>query len=121
MLFRSASLRQTVQDSLVRPRFKEVAAHPLALLGLSGTLPPVVGLALLLGGVLGQASILNTFSHFHTPLLISAARCFIGLGVGLLLGLVAIGVVKSLLRLWQTWGKGGASRPSPVAGEGNRA
>ncbi|KEF33934.1 hypothetical protein RDMS_09590 [Deinococcus sp. RL] len=116
-----AQLRQGLQDTIVRPRFKELAGHPLALVGLSGALPGYFSPLLILGGVVGQASILNTFSHFHTPLLISAARCFIGLGVGLLLGLVAIGVVKSLLRLWQTWGKGGASRPSPVAGEGNRA
>jgi hypothetical protein len=99
-----AQVRQELQDSIIRPRFKEVAGHPLALLGLSGALPGYFSLLLILGGVVGQASILNTFSHFHTPFLISAARCFIGLGVGLLLGLIAIPVVKSLLRLWTTWG-----------------
>ncbi|GAA5513563.1 hypothetical protein Dcar01_02304 [Deinococcus carri] len=99
-----AQVRQQLQDSIIRPRFKEVAGHPLALLGLSGVLPGYFSLLLLLGGVVGQASILNTFSHFHTPLLISAARVFIGLGVGLLLGLIAIPVVQFLLRFWNTHG-----------------
>ncbi|GMA14736.1 DUF5693 family protein [Deinococcus metallilatus] len=99
-----AQLRQNLQDTIIRPRFKEVAGHPLGLLGLSGVLPGYFSLLLLLGGVVGQASILNTFSHFHTPLLISAARVFIGLGVGLLLGLILIPVVQYLLRLWNTYG-----------------
>ncbi|WP_102128320.1 DUF5693 family protein [Deinococcus planocerae] len=103
-----AQLRQDLQDTIIRPRFKELAGHPLALVGLSGVLPGYFSLLLILGGVVGQASILNTFSHFHTPLLISAARCFIGLGVGLILGLIAIWAVKTGLRLWTTYG---ARRP----------
>ncbi|EYB66560.1 hypothetical protein DEIPH_ctg103orf0099 [Deinococcus phoenicis] len=99
-----AQVRQELQDSIIRPRFKELAGHPLALVGLSGVLPGYFSLLLILGGVVGQASILNTFSHFHTPLLISAARCFIGLGAGLLLGLIAIPVVKFLLKFWTTFG-----------------
>lgn len=116
-----AQLRQGLQDSIVRPRFKELAGHPLALVGLSGVLPGYFSPLLILGGVVGQASILNTFSHFHTPLLISAARCFIGLGAGLLLGLVAIPVVRWLLRLWQTWGARGASRQPSATSGGSRA
>lgn len=95
-----ATLRQEVQDSIVRPRFKEVAAHPLALLGLSGQLPGYFSALMLLGGVMGQASILNTFSHFHTPFLISAIRCFLGLGLGLLIGLALIWAFRRALRLW---------------------
>ncbi|MFC4640520.1 DUF5693 family protein [Deinococcus hohokamensis] len=96
-----AKVRQGLQDSIVRPRFKEMAGHPLGLLGLSGVLPGYFGALLILGGVIGQSSILNTFSHFHTPLLISAARCFIGLGVGLIAGLLLIEAFKMALRLWQ--------------------
>ncbi|WP_233218682.1 DUF5693 family protein [Deinococcus arcticus] len=100
-----AKLRQDLQDSLVRPRFKELAGHPLALVGLSGVLPGYFSALLILGGVVGQASILNTFSHFHTPLLISAQRCFLGLAAGLIAGLIGIWAVKTALRLWQTWGQ----------------
>lgn len=100
-----ASLRRDVQDSIIRPRFKEIGAHPLALLGLSGKLPGYFSALLILGGVMGQASILNTFSHFHTPFLISAARVFIGLGLGLLFGLLITQAVTFTVRLWHTYGQ----------------
>ncbi|WP_369411381.1 DUF5693 family protein [Deinococcus betulae] len=106
-----ARIRQDLQDSLVRPRFKELAGHPLALVGLSGVLPGYFSALLILGGVVGQASILNTFSHFHTPLLISAQRCFLGLAAGLAAGVVIIWLVKQALRLWQTY----SGRPQPEA------
>nr|WP_291429054.1 DUF5693 family protein [Deinococcus sp.] len=99
-----ARIRQDLQDSLVRPRFKEMAGHPLGLIGLSGVLPGYFGAMLILGGVVGQSSILNTFSHFHTPLLISATRCFLGLGIGLIAGLIGIWAVRTALRLWHTHG-----------------
>ncbi|GAA5437835.1 hypothetical protein Daqu01_02977 [Deinococcus aquaticus] len=99
-----ARIRQDLQDSLVRPRFKEMAGHPLGLIGLSGALPGYFGAMLILGGVVGQSSILNTFSHFHTPLLISATRCFLGLGIGLIAGLIGIWLVRTALRLWHTYG-----------------
>ncbi|WP_245619304.1 DUF5693 family protein [Deinococcus marmoris] len=108
-----ASLRREVQDSIIRPRFKEIATHPLALLGLSGTLPGYFSGLLILAGVVGQSSILNTFSHFHTPLLISAARVFIGLGLGLLLGGVAIWALRYGMGLWKTYG-------APRAAAGSR-
>nr|WP_221274860.1 DUF5693 family protein [Deinococcus metalli] len=95
-----ASLRRDVQDSIIRPRFKEVFAHPLGLLGLTGTLPGYFSGLLILAGVVGQSSILNTFSHFHTPLLVSAARCFIGLGLGLALGVVLTALLRFVLRAW---------------------
>lgn len=99
-----ASLRRDVQDSIVRPRFKEIGAHPLAILGLSGKLPGYFSALMILGGVMGQASILNTFSHFHTPFLISATRCFIGLGLGLLFGLILVAAVQFALNLWRSYG-----------------
>ncbi len=108
-----AKLRQEVQDSIIRPRFKEVLGHPLALLGLGGGLPGYFPGLLLLGGVMGQASVLNTFGHFHTPLLISATRMFIGLGLGLVLGYLLTFAVRWGVRLWQTWG-GGLPGPAPV-------
>lgn len=105
-----ASLRREVQDSIVRPRFKEIGAHPLALLGLSGQLPGYFNALMLLGGVMGQASILNTFSHFHTPFLISATRVFLGLGLGLISGYILIWLLQFVLRLWRSYGQAGAAR-----------
>ena len=95
-----ARVRQSLQDSIIRPRFKEIAGHPLLLLGLSGILPGYFALLSLLGGVVGQASILNTFTHFHTPLLISFQRAIIGLGSGLLLGVLLLALVRLLMRVW---------------------
>ena len=118
-----AKIRQDLQDAIIRPRFKEVFGHPLLLLGLSGTLPGYFTMLALLGGLEGQASILNTFSHFHTPLLISATRAFIGLAAGLVLGLVAVWAVKLVLRIWNTYGnwKPAAALPEPVTPETRRS
>ena len=110
-----ASLRQNVQDSMVRPRFKEVAAHPLAILGLSGKLPGYFSGLMLLGGTMGQASILNTFSHFHTPFLISATRCFLGLGLGLLIGLLLVKLFDVLAGFWRNYRPDAAVNPRAQA------
>ena len=99
-----SKIRQDLQDAIIRPRFKEVFGHPLLLLGLSGALPGYFTLLALLGGLEGQASILNTFSHFHTPLLISATRAFIGLAAGLGFGLLAIWLVRLVIRVWNNYG-----------------
>ncbi len=99
-----AKIRQDLQDAIIRPRFKEVFGHPLLLLGLSGILPGYLTALSILGGVMGQASILNTFSHFHTPLLISATRAFIGLLAGLLFGILTVLLVQFVMRMWNTYG-----------------
>jgi hypothetical protein len=44
--------------------------------------------------VIGQLSILNTFSHIHTPLLVSMWRTLLGLVLGFALGW---GVVRPLV------------------------
>ncbi|WP_407569856.1 DUF5693 family protein [Deinococcus altitudinis] len=96
-----AKVREALQDSIIRPRFKELLGHSVLLVGLSGVLPGYFSLMALLGGVVGQASMLNTFSHFHTPLIISFERVLIGLGAGLVFGYVLVYLVKLVLRLWQ--------------------
>ena len=78
---------------LVRPRTKEfLLGHPALLLGLacaaSGRFPRFV-LPLLIIGAIGQSSLLDTFCHLHTPLLISALRGLIGLALGALFGALA--------------------------------
>ncbi len=83
-------VRALLQDNIIRPRFKELAGHPAALLGLSGRFPPYFANLLLLGGVVGQSSILNTFSHFHTPLLISLERALNGILIGGAIGFILL-------------------------------
>jgi len=88
---------------LVRPRTKEfLLGHPALLLGLAAaaagrdrrwTLP------LLVAGAIGQSSLLDTFCHLHTPLLISALRGLIGWALGAVIGaLVWVIITRSSAR-----------------------
>ena len=76
---------------VVRPRSKEIFfAHPIMLFTL---ILVAAGLrrgvwAGLTAGAIGQVSILNTFCHLHTPLMISLIRVGHGLWLGILGGLV---------------------------------
>ena len=98
------ALRSLLSDLFVRPRFKELLGHPLAVLGLTErTLPAWVTAALLTGGVVAQASILNSFSHYHTPLLISLQRTLVALVLGLVIGLLLVPVARLALRLGRRW------------------
>ncbi len=49
---------------------------------------------LLLAGVIGQLSMVNTFAHIHTPLAVSALRTALGLVFGSLIGILAIALVE---------------------------
>jgi len=51
----------------------------------------------LLVGVLGQASMLNTFCHIHTYLTVSLMRAFIGLLLGAVLGML---IASPIPRFW---------------------
>jgi hypothetical protein len=88
-------LRDTLDQLLfVRPRTKEfLIGHPLMVLLLYyGYTQPRFPLLFL--GIIGQISLVNTYAHLHTPLLISLLRSFHGLWLGILLGLLLIAVVR---------------------------
>jgi len=53
-----------------------------------------------LPAVIGQVSLVNTYAHIHTPLLISLERSFNGMALGLILGILLILAVKGAERLW---------------------
>ncbi|MGI6144487.1 MAG: hypothetical protein GX092_00995 [Clostridia bacterium] len=79
---------------MVRPRTKEfMIGHPLMLLvlyyGYCHQKLPV-----LLLGLIGQISLVNTYAHLHTPLAISFLRSFHGLWLGILLGIALLLVVR---------------------------
>ncbi len=95
-------LRSLLQEAMVRPRFKEVFGHALFPLALLLPWPRWAQNALLFLAALGVASILNTFSHFHTPFLISLFRTLNGALLGLALGLIGVILVRRLWRWW--WG-----------------
>ncbi|MFA5535729.1 MAG: DUF5693 family protein [Bacillota bacterium] len=75
---------------VVRPRTKEfLIGHPLLMLvfylGYQHKYLPLLVL-----GAIGQVSLVNTFAHLHTPLLISVFRSVNGLWLGALLGVAVI-------------------------------
>jgi hypothetical protein len=79
----------------IRPRTKEfLLGHPAFILAVGFAAlgrRRVAAIAALLG-VMGQVSILNTFCHIHTPLVLSAMRVVVGLVAGTVLGLGLLGV-----------------------------
>jgi hypothetical protein len=98
------ALRNWLNELFVRPRFKELIGHPLAVAGLLGPqLPAWLRGGLLTAGVVAQASILNSFSHYHTPLLISLQRTVIALVLGLLAGLLLSLLLRAAVTLGRRW------------------
>ncbi len=94
--------RVILEDLLyVRPRFKEfLIGHPAFIIALYyfTQLKKNYGLYFLgLLAVIGQLNILNSFAHIHTPVLISLLRTIHGLWLGLVLGLIAVVVIKYFL------------------------
>ncbi|MCS7224738.1 MAG: DUF5693 family protein [Armatimonadetes bacterium] len=99
------TLRQWLEDFFgARPRFKEFAiGYPMltfAFYFLTGTqLERRIGHWLLVLGTVGLASLMNSFSHAHTPIAVSFLRSLYGIGLGIGLGLVLIGLAHLGSRL----------------------
>ncbi|MCD5416499.1 DUF5693 family protein [Candidatus Bipolaricaulota bacterium] len=93
-----------------RPRFKEfLLGHPLLFLFGTGAgfslrpfrYRPLLLPLLLLFGLFGQTSIMNTFAHAHTPFLFSLLRTANSLLLGLLTGTALYLAVLFILRVKQ--------------------
>jgi hypothetical protein len=99
-------LRLILEKLLVaRPRTKEfLVGYPLFWLALSWVKDKWLVKdhwfysLLVLGALVCQVSLINTFCHFHTPLWFSLLRCFHGLWVGTLVGLGLVWVLSILRR-----------------------
>lgn len=111
------AFRSFLEETLkVRPRTKEfLIAHPLFILGaylawqyrnsrkLSENRVRAAALYLIVLGVIGQLSIVDTFAHLHTPLVISLIRAAYGVIFGIVVGFVLIGCWKLAARGWSKW------------------
>jgi len=98
------ALRNALAEWFVRPRFKELLGHPLALLGLlQARWPWWARGGLLVAGVVAQASVLNSFSHYHTPLVVSLQRSLIAWGLGVVAGLALVVAARAVERLVRRW------------------
>jgi len=98
------ALRSALNEWFVRPRFKELLGHPLALVALlQARWPWWARGGLLVAGVVAQASVLNSFSHYHTPLLVSLQRSVIALALAIVVGLLLVVVVRATERTVRRW------------------
>lgn len=96
------AFRQWLEDTLyVRPRTKEfLIGFPFFVLALY-----VMGInrkwgsILLIPGVIGLLSIVNTFTHFHIPLEVSLLRTLYGAVLGFVIGLVFIILFNLMYRM----------------------
>jgi hypothetical protein len=84
--------RQLLNNVLgVRPRTKEIfLGHPFFLLASYLMLRYKKGIWLFILGVVGQMSMVSTFTHIHTPLLVSIERTFNGMVIGIIIGAILI-------------------------------
>ncbi|BCG61368.1 DUF5693 family protein [Paenibacillus sp. URB8-2] len=88
----------------VRPRSKEfLLAHPVFILGTFLALKYRNAAYLMIVAVIGQLSMVDTFAHIHSPVLISLVRGLLGLGLGLILGVIAVIVWQIAEGCWKRW------------------
>jgi hypothetical protein len=83
----------------VRPRFKEfMIGFPLMMLlpVLSLEHKRLVGWLFAIGIAIGTSDIVDTFSHLHTPLVVSLLRVINGALIGCVLGVLAIAAYRRL-------------------------
>lgn len=93
------------QAMYARPRSKELLiGHPafmLAALAWARKWPAAVFFALVLAATIGQGSMVETFAHMRTPILMSAARGLGGLVLGAGLGALAMVLADVWQSLWR--------------------
>ena len=96
------SLRSGLTTVLgVRPRFKEfLIGFPLMLLlpALRLEHKRLVGWLFAIGIAIGTSDVVDTFSHLHTPLFVSAVRVFNGAVIGCLIGALAVVVYRRFVQ-----------------------
>ncbi len=100
------NIRELLERALyIRPRFKEfLIGHPFMLVGIYLWVEHLRGKGymsltsnykpFIIIGMVGQVSIINSFCHIHTPLMVSVIRTVNGLWIGILFGLVLISLRK---------------------------
>ena len=101
-----AAMRQFLNDTMgVRPRSKEfLIGYPATILYLMYAAKRPALWVLTIPLVIGQVSLVNTYAHIHTPLLIALQRSLNGLILGIVVAVVAVLLVKLGIRIfyWAT-------------------
>lgn len=95
------------QVMYARPREKEfMIGHPLFFLAVMAAYKQAshwCRFALVCGGVIGQGSLVQTFCHMRTPVVMSFVRALDGYAVGIIFGIVAVAGTALLLYLWNEY------------------
>lgn len=99
------ALRTFLENTFgVRPRNKEfLLGHPVFIVGAFIALKYRNGIYLMIIASIAQLSMVDTFAHIHTPAHLSLIRGVLGLGLGLIVGLIAIVVWQVLEGCWKKW------------------
>lgn len=108
------ALRRFLENTLyARPREKEfLIGHPALVLASFAVLrkwPTLIHFVLTVAGVIGIGSMVETFCHIRTPVLMSIMRGIDGLWIGILIGLVAIIAVRLVMYIITWYQAKGAS------------
>lgn len=100
------TIRQYLEQWLyARPRTKEfLIGFPFFVLALY-VYPrqQLIGKILLIPGVIGFLSMVNTFTHFHIPIYVSVIRSILGLAIGFVIGLCLIYLVKKGIVIYERY------------------
>jgi hypothetical protein len=96
------AIRQWLEDTLyIRPRTKEfLIGFPIFVTALYAmNINRKLGSILLIPGVIGFLSIMNTFTHLHIPVAVSLLRTAYSVVLGFIVGLVFIVIFKILYKI----------------------
>ena len=87
-------MREQLEDLFeIRPRTKEfLLGFPALVLGIVAAYRSRHGWWLYAVAAIATASAINTFAHFHSPLIISTLRTVYGWALGFVIGLVLLGL-----------------------------
>lgn len=100
-----ATFRALLENSIgVRPRNKEfLLGHPLFIAGVFVAFRYPKAVYALIIATIAQLSMVDTFAHIHSPVIISFIRGLLGMGLGLIIGLIAILIWQLIERCWKKW------------------
>jgi hypothetical protein len=99
------TVRKFLESTLgVRPRIKEfLFAHPLFIFASYLAFKYKHAVFLYIFAVMGQLSIVSSFTHLHTPIIVSTLRVVYGMVGGILVGLLLILLWNVVVKGWQVW------------------
>ena len=89
---------------IARPRNKEfLIGYPALLLAMSMNFLKIkeFKIPIIIIGVIGPVTLINTFCHIHTPFLFSMLRTFNGVWLGLALGLIVVTIFYYIVKIFR--------------------